>query len=71
MPIQRVLQAPPPGIFRGATPAASAGRWFDSNGVRFRQGQAQPIGGWAIQPNTGDEAYGRVLAGLDPNCEIV
>ena len=25
----------------------------------------------AIQPNTGDEAYGRVLAGLDPNCEIV
>jgi 3-hydroxy-9,10-secoandrosta-1,3,5(10)-triene-9,17-dione monooxygenase len=25
----------------------------------------------AIQPNSGDEAYGRVLAGLDPNCEIV
>ena len=25
----------------------------------------------AIQPNTGDETYGRVLAGLDPNCEIV
>ena len=25
----------------------------------------------AIQPNTGDEAYGRVLAGLDLNCEIV
>src|SRR5262249_24457207 len=25
----------------------------------------------AIQPNSGDEAYGRVLAGLDPNNEIV
>ena len=52
MPAARLPQAPPPGIFRGATPAASAGRWYDSNGVRFRQGQAQPIGGWAVQPNT-------------------
>ncbi|KAA0082487.1 hypothetical protein CIW52_15995 [Mycolicibacterium sp. P9-64] len=25
----------------------------------------------AIQPNSGDEAYGRVLAGLDPNSDIV
>ncbi len=25
----------------------------------------------AIQPNSGDEVYGRVLAGLDPNAEIV
>ena len=25
----------------------------------------------AIQPNSGDECYGRVLAGLDPNCDIV
>ena len=25
----------------------------------------------AIQPNTGDEVYGRVLAGLDPNSELV
>jgi 3-hydroxy-9,10-secoandrosta-1,3,5(10)-triene-9,17-dione monooxygenase len=25
----------------------------------------------AIQPNSGDEVYGRVLAGLDPNCEII
>ena len=25
----------------------------------------------AIQPNSGDEVYGRVLAGLDPNCDIV
>jgi len=25
----------------------------------------------AIQPNTGDEAYGRALAGLEPNCDVV
>jgi alkylation response protein AidB-like acyl-CoA dehydrogenase len=25
----------------------------------------------AIQPNSGDEAYGRVLAGLDPNSDVV
>jgi alkylation response protein AidB-like acyl-CoA dehydrogenase len=25
----------------------------------------------AIQPNSGDEVYGRVLADLDPNCEII
>ena len=25
----------------------------------------------AIQPNSGDEVYGRVLAGLDPNSEVV
>jgi hypothetical protein len=41
----RVPVAPPPGIFRGGTPAASAGRWWDANNIRFRQGQAMPIGG--------------------------
>ena len=25
----------------------------------------------AIQPNSGDEAYGRVLAGLEPSSEII
>ncbi|HYY00775.1 MAG TPA: acyl-CoA dehydrogenase family protein [Mycobacterium sp.] len=25
----------------------------------------------AIQPNSGDEVYGRVLAGLDPDCDII
>src|SRR5215467_10446516 len=48
----RIPQAPPPGIFRGATPLASAGRWFDCNLVRFRQGQMLPIGGWAAYPGT-------------------
>src|SRR5580765_8204426 len=52
MPTQRVPQAPPPGIYRGATPSASAGRWWDANNVRFRQGQAMPIGGHVVQPNT-------------------
>jgi hypothetical protein len=41
----RVPVAPPPGIFRGGTPAASAGRWWDANNIRFRQGQAMPVGG--------------------------
>lgn len=49
----RVPQAPPAGIFRGATPDASAGRWFDANNVRFRQGQPQQIGGNVQQPGTG------------------
>ena len=41
----RVAQAPPPGIVRNATPEATPGRWYDSNMVRFRGGQLQPIGG--------------------------
>ena len=41
----RVAQAPPPGVFRNATPEATPGRWYDSNIVRFRGGQLQPIGG--------------------------
>lgn len=52
MPSPRLPVAPPPGIYRPATPSACVGRWWDSNGVRFRQGQAQPIGGWVVQPNT-------------------
>src|SRR5262252_2436140 len=48
----RLPQAPPPGVFRGATPLASAGRWFDANLVRFRQGQIQPMGGWVSLPGT-------------------
>ena len=41
----RLAQAPPPGIVRNATPEATPGRWYDSNLVRFRGGQLQPIGG--------------------------
>lgn len=41
----RVPQAPPPGVYRNATPEATPGRWFDVNHIRFRGGQLQPIGG--------------------------
>ena len=41
----RVAQAPPPGVVRNATPEATPGRWYDSNLVRFRGDQLQPIGG--------------------------
>jgi hypothetical protein len=48
----RLPQAPPTGIYRGATPSASTNRWWDANNIRFRQGMAQPIGGHVVQPNT-------------------
>ena len=49
----RVAQAPPPGIVRNATPEATPGRWYDSNLVRFRGDQLQPIGGNVIIPGSG------------------
>src|SRR5580765_923159 len=48
----RVAQAPPPGVFRNATPEATPGHWWAINNIRFRQGQMQPIGGCVAQPNT-------------------
>jgi hypothetical protein len=41
----RPIVFPKPGIYRGATANVSAGRWFDANMMRWRGGQAQPIGG--------------------------
>ena len=41
----RVAQAPPPGVVRNATPEATPNHWYDTNMVRFRGGQLQPIGG--------------------------
>ena len=49
----RLPVAPPPGIYRAATPNGSTGRWWDCNNIRFRQGQAQPIGGHVSMPATG------------------
>jgi hypothetical protein len=46
----RPIVFPKPGIYRGATPNVSAGRWFDANMMRWRGGQAQPIGGNAALP---------------------
>jgi hypothetical protein len=43
----RIPIFPRPGILRGATADASAGRWFDMNLMRWRGGQAQPVGGSA------------------------
>src|SRR6187399_2090984 len=57
----RSAQAPPPGVFRNATPEASAGKWWDVNLVRFRGGQLQPIGGNVAQPNTATPTLPRDL----------
>jgi hypothetical protein len=36
----------PPGVARGATPAASKGRFFNANLVRWRGPVLEPVGGW-------------------------
>lgn len=36
----------PPGVFRNGTMLQSAGRWYDSQLVRWYEGQLRPIGGW-------------------------
>lgn len=37
----------PPGVVSDDTTFAAAGRWADSNNVRFWRGRAQVIGGWS------------------------
>jgi len=37
----------PPGVYRNETELTSAGRWYDSNLVRWYQDAMQPMGGWA------------------------
>jgi hypothetical protein len=36
----------PPGVVRGSTDAASRGRWWDTNLIRWQGGHMKPIGGW-------------------------
>jgi len=36
----------PPGVVRGATPIDARGRWWDTNLVRWRNGNLEPVGGW-------------------------
>jgi hypothetical protein len=36
----------PPGIYRQGTQYQAAGRWYDSNLVRWIEGTLQPVGGW-------------------------
>jgi hypothetical protein len=41
-------------VVRNATPEATPGRWFDTDHIRFRGGQLQPIGGnMALQDTAG------------------
>lgn len=47
----------PPGVYRGETELASAGRWYDANLVRWYQGAMQPIKGW--RKRTNDAVTGR------------
>jgi hypothetical protein len=48
----RVTELPPPGIVRQSTSEASAGRWFDSQNIRWRGGVTVPIGGNQIISNS-------------------
>ena len=45
MPLQSLTFRP--GINRQVTPTANEGGWSDGSLVRFKDGMAQPIGGWA------------------------
>jgi hypothetical protein len=63
----KVTVWPTPGILRGATPQASTTRfygnfilrWFDMNLMRWRGGQAQPVGGSASLPGAIGDSPGR------------
>jgi len=56
---RRIPIFPRPGIYRGATPSVSAGRWFDMNGMRWRSGQLIPVGGSAALPSVLMDGPGR------------
>jgi hypothetical protein len=43
---------PPPGVVKTNSPRASEGRFIDAQAVRFNNGKAQKIGGWARQTAT-------------------
>ena len=36
----------PPGVYKNGTEYQSAGRWYDSNLVRWYEGSIRPVGGW-------------------------
>lgn len=36
----------PPGVYRNGTELQAAGRWYDTNLVRWTEGVMSPIGGW-------------------------
>ena len=46
----------PPGVYRNATAYQASGRWYDTNLVRWIDGEMAPIGGWqkfSLTPVTG------------------
>jgi len=45
MPLVKL--AIPPGVFRNGTEYQVAGRWYDSNLIRWINGLMMPVGGWA------------------------
>ncbi len=61
MPRQLLPVQLPPGVVKGATPAATPGRWFDANLMRWNGGVMQPIGGWEAIPGAAFPAAVRQL----------
>lgn len=45
MPQTMTVQLPP-GVARAASPAATPGRWYDGNHIRWQAGALSPTGGW-------------------------
>lgn len=73
----------PPGLYRVGTEYESAGRFYDSNLVRWLDGHLRPIGGWSSL-NTGltgtardlhtwvdNSAVGRVAVGTNSNLYVL
>ena len=42
----------PPGVYRNGTEYQAAGRWYDSNLVRWYENTLRPIGGWRKRSTT-------------------
>lgn len=59
MPLQKIMFKA--GVVKDDAPLAAEGGWIDADKVRFRQGQAQTIGGWE---RAGSTAFGGICRGL-------
>jgi hypothetical protein len=60
----------PPGVVRGRTPAQSAGRWYDTNLVRWKSGILAPVGGWQrITSTPAGSTPRRLLPWLDNSAD--
>lgn len=51
----------PPGIYRNGTQYQSAGRWWDANLVRWRNGAMGPVGGWTKWSDTAISGIARAI----------